>query len=331
MHVRTGKLAIESLDAVRHAHRIVEECVAFDQPDVPPTSLATFRSSLDAVVPHRRVERYLGYLGHTPVGYLVLRLPQADNLAVVELDLLVLPAYRRHGVGRALMELAVGRARELGRGNLIAATVQTRPDGGCFAAAVGATPGRQGIRLRLTLPATDQERLDEMLTEAWKHAPGYRVIRWTGVPPAEVIDDVAYLQSRLNLDEPSAGDLGLEPERVDAEAIRATELARIKRGRTTYHVGALAGDRLVAWTAAAGRDEQPSQVWQLTTLVDPGHRGHRLGLIVKLENLRYLRAERPALAEVDTINASSNDYMLAVNRAMGFAPVETMIQWRLDL
>ncbi len=76
---------------------------------------------------------------------------------------------------------------------------------------------------------------------------------------------------------------------------------------------------------------EPSQAWQLTTLVDPSHRGHRLGLIVKLENLKYMRAERPTLTEIDTINASSNDFMLAVNRAMGFAPVETMVQWRLDV
>ena len=55
-------------------------------------------------------------------------------------------------------------------------------------------------------------------------------------------------------------------------------------------------------------------------LVDPDHRGHRLGTIVKIENLRRARAHEPALAVVETYNAEANPHMLAINVAMGFRP-----------
>jgi hypothetical protein len=51
----------------------------------------------------------------------------------------------------------------------------------------------------------DPARLHAMLTEAWTHADGYRLILGTGVPPEEVIADVAHLEGRLFLDAPTGG------------------------------------------------------------------------------------------------------------------------------
>jgi GNAT superfamily N-acetyltransferase len=153
------------------------------------------------------------------------------------------------------------------------------------------------------------------------------VVQWQGIPPDEIIDDVAYLEGRLNADAP-IGDLPLEPEKVDAELIREGEVWRARRGRVTYHTAALHGDRAVAWTVIAGSVDEPVQAWQNTTLVDPEHRGRRLGTVVKLENLRYIRELRPGLEAIDTFNAASNQHMLRINRAMGFAAVESVMNWQ---
>ena len=79
-----------------------------------------------------------------------------------------------------------------------------------------------------------------------------------------------------------------------------------KTGRRTIpslkltHHGAL-----IALQAAVGKAEELG-VPQNITIVDPAHRGHRLGMVVKLENLRHAREHRPQLAAVDTANAASN-------------------------
>lgn len=322
MRISTGPLT-----DVEAAHTISRICGQHDQPDVPVPSLATFRTALGNPHPGHTVEHYLGSLDDVPVGYLSLGLPQHDNLSTVNVELRVLPAHRRHGVGRALFRLAVDRAAALGRRHLIGPSVQTHPDGAAFATAMGARPGLEEIRSRLDLRTADQTRLDALLTEAWTHADGYRLIQWIGVPPDEVIADAAYLDSRLIADSP-VGDLAWEPEKVDAERVRQTELNRIERGRAAYHSGVLAGSRMIAWTTIAGQVARPEQAWQLITLVDPEHRGHRLGLVVKLENLRHARANRPGLEVIDTFNAATNEHMLAINRQMGFRAVESMIQWQ---
>jgi hypothetical protein len=92
-----------------------------------------------------------------------------------------------------------------------------------------------------------------------------------------------------------------------------------------------ASDRLVAWTVLGGPHDNPEHLWQNITIVDPPHRGHRLGMIVKLENLRHVRELRPKLRAVDTFNASSNEHMLAINRTMGFRAVDSWMQWQLTV
>jgi hypothetical protein len=48
------------------------------------------------------------------------------------------------------------------------------------------------------------------------------------------------------------------------------------------------------------------------------HRGHRLGLAVKLANLDFLARELPTAHRVITSNAAVNAPMIAVNDLMGF-------------
>ena len=56
----------------------------------------------------------------------------------------------------------------------------------------------------------------------------------------------------------------------------------------------------------------------MATLVHPEHRGHRLGLAVKLANLEALAHEAPLVRRIVTGNARVNAPMIAVNDLMGF-------------
>ena len=216
--------------------------------------------------------------------------------------------------------------------HLTGSTVDHTPAGGAFAVAMGAKVGLVETRSRLDLPPADQDRLDALLAEAWQHAGGYRIEQWSGVSAEKYLVDLAYLEGRYVLDAPM-GDLAAEPEKFDAERFLAAEQHRVAIGRTPIQTGAVheASGRMIALTFIAGSDDTPSQAWQNLTLVHPEHRGHRLGLIVKLENLRYIRQLRPELTGIDTINAAENERMLAINVAMGFRPADSWIEWQLSL
>ena len=69
---------------------------------------------------------------------------------------------------------------------------------------------------------------------------------------------------------------------------------------------------------------------QLDTLVLAEHRGHRLGMLLKVANLRALQASGSAPSLVSTFNAEENRHMLNVNEAIGFRPVGHAGCWRKD-
>ena len=314
--------------AIRQAYEISRAAGLDEAPDIPPFSAQTFASGIRRPNPGYAFERAIGYLDGQPAGYLSLEMPQLDNLDNGAIELSVTPSLRRRGVGRALYSYGVQRARASGRKRLVAETVQGS-GGEAFATAMGASPALAETRSRLDLTTADQDRLDAMLAESWTHADGYRFVKWDGVPPDEFIDDVAALDSRFFTDAP-LGELDWEPEKVDADRVRRAEQQRLDRGFGRFHGGVvhLGSGRLVGWTTLSGPDDTPAHLWQNITIVDPAHRGHRLGMVVKLENLRHAREHRPELTAVDTANASSNEHMLAINVAMGFRAVDSWMEWQ---
>ncbi|MEU4566475.1 GNAT family N-acetyltransferase [Micromonospora sp. NPDC023956] len=325
--------------AIDAAFRVAAAGQAVDLPDMPALSRQVFESALRHPMPGRSLRMALATLDDVPVGYFVLYLPQWENVDNASLELVVHPAYRRRGVGRALYEHAVRVLRGQGRKRIIATLVGPLPEGpdrpavgARFAAALGARPALGEVHRRLVVDGVDHALLDRLLADARERATGYRTVSWQGVTPEEYVADVGYLDSRLVLDSP-IGDLVLEPERVDAERVRAIERVLTARGRAAYHCGVVheASGRLVAWTMIIVVPSVPRHADQQITIVDPAHRGHRLGLLVKIENLRYLLAHEPELHEIDTWNAADNSYMIAINEQLGFRAVDAWTYWQLDL
>jgi GNAT superfamily N-acetyltransferase len=319
--------------AADQAYAIVRAGSIADTPDFPVLGRDGFIGSLHHPWPGRDVEHVLGLLDGEPVGYLKLELPQRDNLGNVNVELHVLPTHRRRGVGRALHAHAVARTRALGRQRVLGATAAAPTAAGpAFAAAMGAAAALPEFRSRLDLDAVDETLLDRLVKESWTCADGYRIVRWRDTTPEDIVADVAYLDGRLNVDAPT-GDMAWEAENTDAAQIRAIEAAIRANGRHSYHSGAVheGSGRLAAWTHLVLIGGQHRHAWQNITIVDPEHRGHRLGMIVKIENLRYARSHEPGLEVIDTFNAAANDHMIAINESMGFRKVDGWTQWQLTL
>lgn len=319
-----------------------ELTVAAEQVDVPgfaPAVRRQFEGRIRHPLPGNAYHQALATLDGVPAGYLELRLPQLENTGNASVNLVVRPAYRRRGVGRALHEYARRLLTERGRERMIAVTVGPLPDGpdrpdpgGGFATAMGAKVALPEVRRRLEIDTLDHAALDALLAGARQRAAGYRTVGWQAYAPEEHLADLSYLDGRLLMDVP-LGELTMEPERVDAERIRATERAHDVWGRRRYHQGVLhaASGRLVAWTMIDLHAETRSHAFQQITIVDPEHRGRRLGLLVKIENLRHVLAHEPELRHIDTWNAADNTHMIAINEQLGFRPMDAWTDWQLDL
>jgi GNAT superfamily N-acetyltransferase len=344
MSARTQNLAITGIDAddpaaVDARYHIEAAARAADHPDLPPPCRYRLAAALRHPYPGVDIEQFLAHLDGEPVGYVIVELPTLDNLENSYVELVVHPAYRRRGVGRFMYAHALETVRAAGRRRVMASSTRQVPGGperdgagSAFAEAMGLQPALTDIRRKLEVSHVDPAVHDRLLAEAWARADGYSLVKWRDRVPDEYVDDVAYLDGRLVTDAPM-GDLALEPERIDAARVRQREEAQAARGTRSYAAGMRhdASGRLVALTALGLEKTIPEHAWQWITLVDPDHRGHRLGTIVKIENLRYALEHETALRSIDTWNAESNAYMISINDAMGFRAIDAGVEWQVEI
>jgi GNAT superfamily N-acetyltransferase len=339
MDLRIRRLDSADGSDLEASYRVRAAAEAHDLPDFPPWSWTDHVGRLVHPWPAQREFMWLAEAGGEPVGVLEIALPERENLHLVNTELVVRPDQRRRGFGRALHAWAIQFTRENGRRMLTGECMSgpseqpARSSGNAaFARAMGAQPALDRVRRRLDVASTDEAAWDSLLAKAASTANAYSLVEWIGAAPEEYVADIAALDSRLLLDSPT-GDLDIEPERVDVARVRAFEETAHKRGRRLYHVGARhdTSGQLVAWTTLAFDADVRTHAWQLITIVDPSHRGHRLGLLVKIANLQHTRTHEPALATVDTWNAAENAHMIAINEELGFRARDTWTDWQQEV
>jgi GNAT superfamily N-acetyltransferase len=301
--------------------------------DRPQTNTAWSLDQLRAVMQEdarRQFNRgFVGCLGDRVVTMGIVGGSLLDNLGLCELNVATLPDDRGRGHGTAMLEHLEEVARELGRNTATAEAhwpFDADPNGVGeptveWARRRGYAVGLVDVQRWLSLPV-EEGLLDELAAEAAVHHAGYTLRSWAGPVPEELLQGWADLTSTL-LTEAPMGELEREPEAADVAAVREGEALVLRQGRTTYNTVAMSssGD-LVAYTNLAVSRLEPIRAYQWGTLVRPDHRGHGLGLAVKVENLRLLQREEPGTTTVVTWNAEVNSHMIGVNQRLGFRPVE---------
>jgi hypothetical protein len=64
--------------------------------------------------------------------------------------------------------------------------------------------------------------------------------------------------------------------------------------------------------------ESPEWAFQALTAVSRAHRGHRLGLRLKLAMLELLARQEPQVTHLLTGNAETNKHMISINEELGY-------------
>jgi GNAT superfamily N-acetyltransferase len=284
-----------------------------------------------------RTELYLGLVEGQPVAIGELMLPVLDNSANATAEVRVLEEHRRRGYGTQMLTHLLSRAREEGRRRIFGEVVEPLegnevPAGVAFAKAHGARPVLFEIRRVLRLDSLDAQRLAELGDQARERADGYSLVQWADRAPDDIVDDLAVLKGRMSVDAPHE-DMEWEAENYDAERVRALEATIAARRRRVVATAARhdATGRLVGYTDIGVNIDRPRVAYQWDTIVLTEHRGHRLGLLMKLANVELLRRTIDGVEIVNTWNAAVNEHMIAVNEAIGFRPAERERQWELDV
>jgi len=263
---------------------------------------------------------------------------EGDASSTAWLAVEVLRSHRRRGIGGALYERLAELGAAEGRTTLQAYVVQPAKDGPTLTAPTGfGSVPRDSAATRFLLArgfsleqVERMSRLDLPAELPAVHAEGYHLVSWSGRTPVEHLQAIADLRTGMQTDAPSAG---LEPDTLPWTAERVVEeddaeqsSPRLQLTTLAVHSesGAAAGFTELSVPAEVGRP-----VAQEDTIVLRAHRGHRLGMVLKVENLRYLSAVSPGHPSVTTYNAEENRPMLSVNEALGFVAWGYEGAWKL--
>ncbi|WP_405057205.1 GNAT family N-acetyltransferase [Kribbella sp. NBC_01505] len=245
----------------------------------------------------------------------------------VDVEIAVVPEWRRRGVASRLLEVAVERARGDSRRVLVGSDLAGDPvtgesAGTAFAAARGFVRKHAELHQVLELP----------IPIAPKPVTGYEIVQWREHAPDEWIEQFADLQTGMDADVP-AGERTTDTVTWTPALIRDAEARRLAQGRFTYVTAAVhtASGELAAYTQMGGTPETPDRLLQYDTYVRRSHRGHGLGLAVKAPNLQALQTGIGRPAVLHTWNAPENTPMIAVNNKLGFRPIAQRTAWELNV
>jgi GNAT superfamily N-acetyltransferase len=277
------------------------------------------------------LERHLlAWADGVPVGVAALELGEWDNLDLAWIDLCVHPEQRRRGHGSALLAHLLELAREAGR-TKVGLSGWELPATVAFARHHGFKRAAEEIYRVVRPRELARGFVDDAYTEAAAFAEDYELLRFVGQTPDELL--VAVSEMTVAINDAPIDDLDVEDEAFPAERIRSYEDATINSGHRLYRViarhresGELAGHTVVAVDA-----ETPEIAHQHDTAVVRAHRGHRLGLLVKADLMRWLAVVEPQVEMIDTWNAESNKNMIEVNERLGYCRVSRELEFQKRL
>jgi GNAT superfamily N-acetyltransferase len=315
--LRVEQYGADDASAVEAAWSVLTAAEALDAPFRPPESLFRRSMTVRHGWDHSPELHFVASVDDVPVAMADLELPTWDNRDLAWAYLAVRPEHRRRGHGTALLVQLIEVARRAGRTKLGAGWWET-PSSEPFAAQHGFPRVSQEIYRAVRPQELPPGLVDAAYDASLAHASDYELVHVQGRAPDALLPDVSAITAAIN-DAPF-DDLDVEDEVFPVERIRDYESATLDSGHRLYRVvarhrrtGESAGHTVVAVDA-----ETPALAHQHDTAVARGHRGHRLGLLLKADMMRWLADVEPQISFIDTFNAESNGQMIAVNEQLGY-------------
>jgi GNAT superfamily N-acetyltransferase len=323
----------DDLDQVTAVAGILEAARLVDDPDALPTPVEALAAELRYGWDLQPDEHFL-YLpdgAESPVATLAIDLPTRDNRQLFWLRLVVHPDHRRRGHGSAVMTEALRMAEHAGRPILWVEAVEDDLGARKFVERFGFSYASHDARRRQLLSEVDQDAVQRLWAEAESAAADYRLERLLPPVPEQTLQEMIEVTAAIN-DAPM-GSLTFEDEVFDLQRMRDIEAAREGRGDRGYRV--LARHRetgeIGGHTNVVVSPHRPEVGFQGDTAVARQHRGRRLGLLVKIDMMRWLAEAEPQLEVIETWNNADNGFMVKVNEALGYRLSVTYATYELNL
>jgi RimJ/RimL family protein N-acetyltransferase len=261
---------------------------------------------------------YRPSVGAEPVGSIRFNVPKRDNLHLATAGIVVHPDHRRQGHGSAMVDEILRLTKENGRRTLWGGCWADNTAGAAFLKKHGFTYASHDARRFQYLDQLDQDQLDQQYELARQKATDYELVRVQVPTDEDLLTQLIEVTAAIN-DAPM-GELDFEDELFDLQRLKDFEFAAQAKGERLYRVfarhkqtGAVGGH-----TVMMVQPKRPTFGEQYDTAVHRDHRGHRLGILLKLAMMRWLAEVEPQIERIETWNQADNRYMIDANEAIGY-------------
>ena len=318
-----------------HAEAIFRELEPEDPPLPREKRRALLKSAFEIPYVTKRMYLLLADGGKEAAGSVILSVENpkspsyGENKHIANLDLSVLPACRRKGVGAALVRHVAGElaAKEPAVTEILAPVFLDC--GRAFCEKAGGTVSLETAANRLYLKDADWALMRTWAEEGARRNPAAAVVKVSVIPEADIKNFCEVYTETIN--QQPLGDVAIHMM-VTPEQLRHGERKNSGDGveytaiYTKESDGAVSGLTEIIHLKEAGY-----KVTQLLTGVRARCRGRGLGKLLKALMLLHVRAAYPGVRYISTGNADSNAPMLAINHKMGFKKHRPVRLYKLKL
>ena len=274
---------------------------------------------------------YLPEDGGEPVGVLELHTPKRDNRHLAWAELTVHPDHRRRGHGSALLAEFEQRSRGLGRSLAGLGVAADDEAAQRFVRRHGYSYAAPEARRKQVLAEVDRAGLDRLRAQASAAARDYDLVRTMAPVGDDLLATLVEVTAAIN-DAPR-GELKMEDEVFDVQRLKDVESAAAGKGQKLYRVYARhrPTGQVGGHTVMMVQPRIPGYAWQYDTAVHRDHRGHRLGLLLKIDMMDWLARAEPHLEVIETWNNAENTFMINVNEAIGYRLSRVFHEYQKEL
>lgn len=182
----------------------------------------------------------------------------------------------------------------------------------------------------LDVGAVDAAMMQEWVDRRMDRAADVTLVFFRDRCPDELL--VSFAQSREAMNDIPLDGLEMGRWVIEPDDVREEEDANRSLGVVMLTAFAIDPDGgPVGHTTLHLNPVRPDASWQWDTAVLGSHRNRGVGRWLKAAMWQRLREEHPEVHRLRTGNAESNDPMLAINVAMGFAETQIYGAWQADV
>lgn len=323
----TSNITITPLDfsqdeVLADYYRVLKASASHGRDNPSVWTLDGLRSYFGSIEDPDATKLYGAYLDGELLGVASAELSDDEVQKNLELNIEVLPDYRRQGIGSAIYrhcedELLSTPYLVSGEAYPPFGQAKTWP-GYLFAQSLGFSLVHEEEHMQLS-----REALQDSLgsSPASGLPEGFSLISWQGATPAEFLEEFAQLRTNMEVDVPT-GQSVKTPKVWSVQEVLSHDQRVSARGNGQWVSAVQAPDGALAGYTLIYSSSDSTELEQDDTYVLRKYRGLGLGLPLKLHNHRQVLEDVSNFSAVTSWVDAQNLAMCAVNRALGYQGLE---------